>query len=357
MFLAWNEIKSAKLRFSLIVGVLTLMSYLVFLLSGLANGMATLNREAVDQWRASAIILSQDASSSLAQSTVTLHDASGISGKQTAEIAQILATIRKSGTNHKESAVIMGVQKGQFIAPKVTEGRMFNRVNETVVADSLKANGLKLGDQLSISSSAQKLMIVGFTHNAEFNLSPVVYTSIAAVQKIKYGSADLSGKGLIGGIVVRDPNVDRIKVGSKLQVIPIESFIENIPGYTPEKITFEFMIYFLFVIVCVTIGIFLYVLTIHKTSIFGILKAQGISSGFLIRSVIAQTFLLAVFGVLAGFLFTVITGFFLPAAAPITLNYPILVFYGCIFILVAMIGSLFSVQTIVRIDPLKAIGG
>lgn len=40
MFLAWNEIKSAKLRFSLIVSVLILMSYLVFLLSGLANGMA-----------------------------------------------------------------------------------------------------------------------------------------------------------------------------------------------------------------------------------------------------------------------------------------------------------------------------
>ena len=39
MFLAINEIKDAKLRYSLIVGLLTLVSYLMFFLSGLAFGL------------------------------------------------------------------------------------------------------------------------------------------------------------------------------------------------------------------------------------------------------------------------------------------------------------------------------
>ena len=55
MFLAWNEIKKNKLRFTLIVGVLMLVSYLVFFLSGLATGLASLNREAVDKWDATAM--------------------------------------------------------------------------------------------------------------------------------------------------------------------------------------------------------------------------------------------------------------------------------------------------------------
>ena len=44
MFLAINEIKDAKLRYSLIVGLLTLVSYLMFFLSGLAFGLIDQNR-------------------------------------------------------------------------------------------------------------------------------------------------------------------------------------------------------------------------------------------------------------------------------------------------------------------------
>lgn len=41
MFLAWNEIKHAKLRYSLVMGVMFLIAYLVFFLTGLAYGTCT----------------------------------------------------------------------------------------------------------------------------------------------------------------------------------------------------------------------------------------------------------------------------------------------------------------------------
>ncbi|MFZ1690913.1 MAG: ABC transporter permease, partial [Trichococcus flocculiformis] len=44
MFLAWKEIKHSKTRFSLIIGVMVLVSYLVFFLVGLAYGLAQDNR-------------------------------------------------------------------------------------------------------------------------------------------------------------------------------------------------------------------------------------------------------------------------------------------------------------------------
>ncbi|MDF2519309.1 MAG: peptide transporter permease [Sphingobacterium sp.] len=357
MFLAWNEMKSAKLRFLLIIGVLTLMTYLVFLLSGLANGLAEMNREAVDQWKADAIVLTDESDMNLSQSSMTIQDAQSILAKHKAEVAQIFAVARKAGTKIKESVAITGIQKDQFLMPKVSDGRAFSSDHEIVADDSLKADGLKLGDHLTISSSEQRLVIVGFTKKAKFNAAPVLYTTIATVQNIKYGKTETNGKDLINGVVLRDPHFTKIKVPSRLQLTPIESFIEHMPGYTPQKISLDFMIYFLFVIVSVTIGIFLYVLTIQKVSIFGVMKAQGISSLFLIRSVIAQTFLLALFGVCAGFVLTAVTGAFLPSAVPIQLDIPALISYGVIFIFVAALGSLFSVQTIVKIDPVQAIGG
>jgi putative ABC transport system permease protein len=149
VFLAWNEMKSAKLRFLLIIGVLTLMTYLVFLLSGLANGLAEMNREAVDQWKADAIVLTDESDMNLSQSSMTIQDAQLVSAEHKAEVAQILAVARKDGTTIKESVAITGIHKDQFLMPKVSEGRAFGGDHEVVADESLKADGLKLGDRFN----------------------------------------------------------------------------------------------------------------------------------------------------------------------------------------------------------------
>ena len=143
----------------------------------------------------------------------------------------------------------------------------------------------------------------------------------------------------------------------KLEVIATETFIENLPGYTEQSLTLNLMIYFLFGISALIVAIFLYVLTVQKISMFGIMKAQGISNTFLSWSVIAQTFILAAIGVILGFVLTLITGAFLPAAVPVSFDLGTMALYGLVLIVVATAGAVFSVLTIVRIDPFKAIGG
>ena len=56
------------------------------------------------------------------------------------------------------------------------------------------------------------------------------------------------------------------------------------------------MIGFLIVISAIIIGIFMYVLTIQKTPIFGIMKAQGISNKTIGSAVLSQTFILSLSG-------------------------------------------------------------
>ena len=198
------------------------------------------------------------------------------------------------------------------------------------------------------------MTIVGFTDNAKFNISPVLYTSLDTFQQIRYGSnSNFQPKTTYNAIVTRGKISQQPK---GIQKLSISKFIDKLPGYSAQVLTFGFMIGFLVVIAAVVIGIFIYVLTMQKIAIFGVMKAQGISSRFISNSVIAQTFILAFSGVLIGLLATLGSALILPEAVPFQTN---LLFFGVItllMIVVAIVGALFSVRAIVKIDPLKAIG-
>lgn len=86
------------------------------------------------------------------------------------------------------------------------------------------------------------------------------------------------------------------------------------------------------------------------------MKAQGISSGYIAKSVIAQTFILSVVGVGTGLLLTLGTSLVLPATVPYQNNVLFLAGITALLVIVAVLGGLFSVRTVVKIDPLEAIG-
>ncbi|UJL46171.1 ABC transporter permease [Virgibacillus sp. NKC19-16] len=356
MFLAWNEVKYNKLRFILIAGVLMLVSYLVFFLSGLANGLEQLNREAVDKWNADGIILTEEANINLPRSTMNIEDFNPEKVNDAAVLGQLNA-IASVNDDLKSNVSIFGIRTDEFIMPEVTEGSPFSAEGEVIADDTLKEEGFRVGDELEISSSDAVLTITGFTDNARFSAAPVLYSSLETVQTVQYDDAAENNEGQINGIVIRDDNIDEVSLNGELQMVDTSTFIESLPGYTEQNLTLNFMIYFLFIISSVILAIFLYVLTIQKISMFGVMKAQGISSRYLANSVIAQTFLLAFAGVIIGFLLAVVTGYFLPPAVPVAFDYTVMLVYGMVLIAVSVLGAFFSVRTIVKIDPLLAIGG
>lgn len=353
MFLAWNEIKKNKLRFSLVVGVLFLVAYLVFFLTGLANGLANLNREAVDKWDGDGILLTEDSDQSLPQSFLTVDEAESLDA-ETAVLGQ-LNTIVTSG-DLKQGVAIFGIREDEFITPEVTEGDLFAADNEVVAADFLRDEGFEIGDTLTLSSSDEELTIVGFTEDARFNAAPVLYATLETFQKVRFGEAAEQNEDQVNGIVIRTDDLSALDAGNDFAIIDTETFIENLPGYTEQSLTLNFMIYFLFIISATIVAIFLYVLTVQKINMFGVMKAQGISNGYLARSVVAQTFLLAAIGVTLGYVLTIVTGLFLPNAVPVQFDLVAMAIYGVVLIAVAILGAIFSVWTIVKIDPLKAIG-
>ena len=348
MFLAWNEIRRKKLKFGLIIGVLTMISYLLFLLSGLAYGLINMNKEGIDKWQADAIVLNKDANQTVQQSVFNKKDIENKYKKQ--------ATLKQTGEivsngHQKDNVLVFGVEKSSFLVPSLIEGHKATKDNE-VLADETLNKGFKIGDTLSLSQSDEKLHIVGFTESAKYNASPVIFTNDATIAKI---NPRLTGDK-INAVVVRDTNWKDKKLNQELEAVSINDFIENLPGYKPQNLTLNFMISFLFVISATVIGIFLYVMTLQKTSLFGILKAQGFTNGYLANVVISQTLILALFGTAFGLLLTGVTGAFLPDAVPVKFDVLTLLVFAIVLMIVSVLGSLFSILTIRKIDPLKAIG-
>lgn len=363
MFLAWNEIKYSKTRFALIIGVMVLVSYLVFFLVGLAYGLAQENRTSVDKWGADAIILTDESNTNINMSMMPRSAADDVDAPEVAILGQTPNVVRKEGATSEDakiSVTFFGIESDSFIMPVVIEGEAFSEDNEVVADISMQEEyGVELGDNLQLAGTDLLIKVVGFTEDAKFNVAPVLYTTVGTYQEVRFEQIDDSEEGRISAIIAKSEKDDLNDItvdNDNLRVYSIKDYINEIPGYTAQVLTFGLMIGFLIVIAAVVIGIFIYVLTLQKASMFGVMKAQGISTFYISKSVVAQTFLLAAIGVGIGLLLTVGTSFILPATVPYRTNLLFLGGITALLVFFAVMGALFSVRAVAKIDPLEAIG-
>ncbi len=146
-------------------------------------------------------------------------------------------------------------------------------------------------------------------------------------------------------------------IPAKTQSISKATLVENIPGYTAETSTFALMIGAMIGIMLLIIGIFMYILTIQKIAMYGVMRAQGIRTRAIIAALFWQILMLAVTGVAIGAGLLGLTQFILPKAMPFYANPPLFIAIAAALILMSLVGGLFSLRRILHIDPLAAIGG
>lgn len=356
MFLAFKELKYSKTKFTLIIAVVVLISYLVYFLTSLANGLASSYTNAVEKWNSDQIVLTVDANDNMMMSYMEQADFDAVetTGLKT-KLGLFPAVINNpSSENILDSRVdvyFFGIDNDSFIKPSEMSDLDLTG-NQVIVDEELKKEGYEIGDLFGVTGSTQKYEIIGFSSKTTYQTAPVVFMSLDMWQTYRYGS--INTPDLFSGIVVKG---ETNNLPSNLTSYTTEDYIATLPGYTAQVLTFSVMIVFLIIITAFVLGIFIYVLTIQKTSMFGVMKAQGISNGYIGRSVIVQTFLLVAFGIFIGLVLTALTGIFLSDVIPFAVN---IIFYLVItvaFFLFALFGALFSVSAVLKIDPLKAIGG
>ena len=236
MFLALKELRHEKLRYGLVIAMIALISYMIFILTGLASGLANQNTAAIDSWQIKKIVLNKDADTNLRQSLLTNQEvAKGTQNHQVSVIGQ--ATIVAKRPHHANiSGTFIGINPNQALASqiKITTGHQLRGKYQLVVDDSLADKGLKIGDQFTFNSDPQKYTIVGFTHNAKMSVTPVIYGNIAAWANIRQLPATFGGSALVSS----HKNLPAPSANSK--TYPVADFIAKLPGYAAQNSTFIF---------------------------------------------------------------------------------------------------------------------
>lgn len=317
MFLAIKEIKHEKLRYGLIIGMVMLISYLVYVLSGLATGLAAQNTQAIDSWDLKSIALNKDANVSLTQSLINTEQSRNLDLSSKESYVGQTPVVVKLADHKSVSTQFIGIENDSDIYQriKLTEGHKVRNSNEIVADDSLKNSGYELGDEVKLSSSSDKFKLVGFTKNAKLNIAPVLYGELTTWRSLRSLPATFKASG----VVSTDPNFKTHD--DNLAVYSLKKFTVKLPGYNAQNLTFTFMIAFLIIISMIVIAIFLYILTIQKLPNYGVLRAQGIPARTLIINTLTQALLIVAIGIIFGAVLTFITMKLLPAAVPIALDY------------------------------------
>lgn len=362
MFLALREIRHSKLRFALITGVIVMVSSLVFILSGLANGLSTGNKEAIASMPIDAMIINAGSDYLLDRSTVPASIADDIRGldgiTESNPIGVSNANIKAAGSENILGVSFFGIQPDGMIHPRIVKGDNFTGQDHGVVIDaSLTDDGIGLGDTFVAEPSGTELTVVGITENQSYRLAPTVFMPLDLWQQLQPKQEGADADAITAVLVRGDKDaidaipdsVNDTMVASKSQII------SNIPGESEQNGTLLLIQVFLVVIAAGIIASFFYILTLQKMPELGVMKAIGTETSYLARTLLLQVFILALVGVLLGISIADTIALLIRGSVPFDITAQRMALFGGILLLVAVGGTVLSLTRIARVDPLDAI--
>ncbi len=353
MYLAIKEILHEKLRYGLIIGMISLIIFLIYVMTSVAIGLAGENTQAIDGWNVQSITMDKSVNLNLSQSSVQKSDIpSNMFAKENSVIGQIPTIVRSKGRK-TISSMFFGINQNQFLYKNlaVQSGGKFTKSNAVVVDSSFHDNGYQLGDKIKINDYKKEFTIVGFSNNQKFNVAPALYGTLSAWR-------DLHGypSTFAGSAVLSKKNSLKLK-SSNYKSYSIQTFINKLPGYSAENSTFIFMIVFLMIISLILIAVFLYILTIQSLPVYAVLRAQGIPAKKLSYSVFSQSVILILAGIFFGAILTAILNTVMPQGIPVKYDFPLLLSVSLGILIMGLIGAFIPAQKISHVDPIQGIGG
>ncbi|UVI33336.1 ABC transporter permease [Paenibacillus spongiae] len=369
MYLAIREMRFAKARYTLIATIMLLVAFLVLFVTGLAQGLAYDNAASVKNMSATHFVLEQDSDHRFTRSQVdqtTIEQTGRIVGEKNAEpIGLRMTTVIPSGETQKIDITLLAVNPEGWLAPTVIKGSSNPEQGQVLVDQKLADSGVGIGTVIEDQASGSRWTVSGFVKDESYSHTPAVFLNkkdwldLQAQSPARQGS-ELSAVNQEYNAVAIKASEDKVnEITAALpnsEVITKSEAVSAIPGYKEEQGSLMMMIVFLFVISAFVLAVFFYVITIQKTSQFGILKAIGTRTVYLARSVTLQVLVLSVGSLAISVLLVKLFEAILPSSMPFQLSFSTLAMTCLSFILMSLAGSLFSVWKVAKIDALDAIG-
>jgi len=360
--LAIREIARRRLQFGLVTGVVTLIAYLVLMVTGLGLGLNQLAGTALLALDGNYIAYSDRSNLSVIRSQLgeaqvkEIASAPGVNAW--AAIGYVAAAIEYR-PGKVETAALLGVDLGSIAMPKVIDGRTLTpQDSRGLLVDRSWASltGTRVGDtlQLPVGLATEPFEVIGVIEQGSFFFQPAMFMMRDSWRTVSYRSVDqetphasivlLQGSGLGGAR------------GSGWAVVTKDTAFWNIEGVSAQQGTVDALKYMGLLIGAMVIGVFFYVITLQKVALLGVLKAIGASGLYLTTQGMLQVFLVSLVGTGAAAVLALLTKATVLSsdAIPIAFTTGAVVSTTVAVVVAGLFGAALSMRQIASIDPIIA---
>ncbi len=339
MNIAWKEIKKSKAKFIILGSIVFLVSFLTFIISGLANGLSQDNAALIKDLPDGQFYMNDDAN-------------------ETYNLSKIDESTQDKVLNDQKDAAALSIQMGfvndaddkqhsvAFVTS--TDSRLFEKVDEgEIVLDrSLEKDGIKVGDTITNNQFSGEFTVKGFVDQKKYSHAPVAYINMENYKEI-YGVDEMQLVFVAGQ--EKGPDI------AGLQSFSSKEFLNTIPSYSAEQMSLNMIVWFLVVISGMLFAIFFYMMNVQKIGLYGILKALGVKTSRLFGMMWLQMLFITVIALTLSVALSQGFTMIAPEGMPFSLTLQTTVQLSIIFVIIGFVGATLSGIQIKKVEPLQAI--
>ena len=364
MRLALKELRRRPGRFATATVILTLIAILLMFLGGLLDGLIAISTGAIRAQDADAIVYSDTAQASFVRSRIEpglraqVETVDGVTEVGGIGNVQLGARVPGNGPRDLASVALFGYE----LAPEgVPDAPAYG---QAWADESIKADGVEEGMVIEVGPARTPIEIVGFVEDTNFNgqsslwASPDTWRDTLSANR---PDAQL-GPDVFQALIVRGdgddlPGAIDAATGGATDSYTVDGAVDAIPGITEQQATFNQIIGVTVAIALVVIGLFFALLTVERTSLYGVLKALGAKSSTIFAGLVAQAVVVtAIAATIAGALVVLLDVLLPPGSIPLLVTPTRILLSVGLLLVAAVLGCSFSLRRVLRIDPASAIG-
>lgn len=339
MNIAWKEIKKSKVKFMILGSIVFLVSFLTFIISGLANGLSQDNAALIIDLPEGQFYMDKDA-------------------EETYNLSLIDPNTQEAVLKEQEGAAALSIQMG-FLNDEAdkqrsvafvtsTDSELFEnaQAGEIILDRSLEDEGLKVGDTLTNNQFSGEFVVKGFVDQQKYSHAPVAFINMENYKEM-YRVNEMQ--------LIFIPDGDEPPVIEELQSFSNSEFLNTIPSYSAEQLSLNMIVWFLVVISGLLFAIFFYMMNVQKIGLYGILKAIGVKTSTLFQMMWTQMLFITVIALALSIALSQSFNFIAPDGMPFSLTAVTTVQLSIVFLVIGFVGATLSGIQIKKVEPLQAI--
>ena len=379
-YLSLKEIWRNKGRFFLFSLVIALIAILVLFTNGLAFGLASANKEYLENINAQLLIFKEDVDYSTIESRIEYKHVKRIGRIDGVSEAGAIAFSNVKLVVDDHSAPIdvsfIGVQPDKPGSPRIVAGYgLSSSTGKITVIDRSVADsaGVNVGDDITIKTNQgdddkfYNLRVTGITDSQQYFFRPSIFVKLPTWDRYRPRSdaGVYSNQPVVNVIAVLVEDLSILgnlstaisAIVDDVETTDIKTAYESAPGYSEQQGTLNTIQAFTFLIGTLVIGGFFQIQTLQKIPQIGMLKAIGVPNRIVAGAAILQILLVTMFGVLIGALatFGLVVG--MPPNIPVVFSINSVLNAIVSLLLIGPLGGMVSIRLALKVEPLTALGG